>query len=184
VFQVFHHHSLHRSGRHCHTPVLEGNPVSADARRLQLCVVLRNVKDQKLPPASITHRGGYRALLLEHLPLFTPGKKYRVAMFLATSCTEMTAYVFLVSTYTHSSSILPPSTQCFLCYTSTAPSFTSYIPSSSGTTSLTWEKSKTLVPGSSTWTLLVRAQSNEEMQAYQLVNSSNVDGEEEFLFAP
>jgi hypothetical protein len=39
--------------------------VSADARRLQLCVVLRNVKDQQLPPASITHRGGYRALLLE-----------------------------------------------------------------------------------------------------------------------
>ena len=152
-----HHHSLHRSGRHCHTPVLECNPVSADARRLQLCVFLRNLKDQKFPPASITHRGGYRALLLEHLPLFTPGKKYRVAMFLATSCTEITAYVFwsaLILT-PHPSS-RPP--QNVSSVTPPRPLRSHHIsPRPQVPQVLHGRNQKPLSTGSSTWTLLVRA---------------------------
>ena len=66
--------------------------VAADALRLQLCVVRRKEKDQKFPPAAITHRGG--ALPLQHLPFFTDGKKYRIPMFLATSFDINTAYGF------------------------------------------------------------------------------------------
>ena len=69
-----------------------GITAAADTRRSQLCVVRRKEKDQKFPPAAITHRGG--ALPLQHLPFFTKGKKYRVPMFLATSFDIKTAYGF------------------------------------------------------------------------------------------
>ena len=57
---------------------------------MQLCVVRRKEKDQKFPPAAITHRGG--ALPLQHHAFFTAGKKYRVPMYLATSFSEDKAY--------------------------------------------------------------------------------------------
>jgi hypothetical protein len=78
-----------------------------DACRLQLCVVRRKEKDQKFPPAAITHRGG--ALPMQHLPFFTVGQKYRIPMFLATSFNEIKAYEFWCVCCSRPFSFTPPS---------------------------------------------------------------------------
>ena len=127
--------------------------VAADAPRLQLCVVRRKEKDQKFPPAAITHRGG--ALPLQHLPFFTEGKKYRIPMFLATSFDINTAYGFwcapprpllpLPLVYA-----LPPPPPPPLPFTPPPPSPPSLLPS--GTAGLT--RGRRPCTGSFTWTLM------------------------------
>jgi hypothetical protein len=57
-----------------------------------LCIVRRESSSLKFPPDGVSHRGG--ALPLQHHGFFTPGSKYRVPMYLATSFSEDKAYEF------------------------------------------------------------------------------------------
>jgi hypothetical protein len=57
-----------------------------------LCIVRRDASSLKFPPNAVSHRGG--ALPLQHHGFFTPGAKYRVPMYLATSFSEDKAYEF------------------------------------------------------------------------------------------
>jgi hypothetical protein len=57
-----------------------------------LCIVFRDDDALKFPPDNVSHRGG--ALPFEHHDFFTPGTKYGVPMYLATSFSEDKAHEF------------------------------------------------------------------------------------------
>ena len=150
-----------------------GLMAAANSRCSQLCVVRRKEKDQKFPPSAITHRGG--ALPLQHLAFFTAGKKYRVPMFLATSFNEMTAYGFWYDLLTHLPAPCPPPPSRAALSMPILSSCTRYRKFDEGQTPVHWVIH--LDPAGQ-HNLMKRC------KHVNLVSGSNVDGEEEFLFAP